>query len=754
MVKVREDHPVAPDGSIDIPSWLEKLKTYVSLKDERVVMEACELARTAADAPGENSVWSEQQGLLPIGLQMADILAELKLDQASLVAAVLYRVVREDRVSLETVREHFGAEVAQLIQGVQGMAVISAIQNPARTQVLGQQQDQLEKVRKMLVSIVDDVRVALIKLAERTCAIRAVKHADRERRQRVAREVFEIYAPLAHRLGIGYIKWELEDLAFRYLKPQDYKKIARLLDEKRVDRENYIQTTMDSIREALAEQGIHAEVSGRVKHIYSIWRKMKRKGVEFKELYDIRAMRIYVDEVRECYAALGIVHALWNHIPKEFDDYIATPKENGYQSLHTAVVGPRGKTLEVQIRTHAMHEEAELGVCAHWKYKGTDTKSESDSYEEKLNWLRQVLDWQEEIGQGMEGLADQWHLDVEPDRVYVFTKDGHVVDLPVGATPVDFAYRVHTEVGSKCRGAKVSGRIVPLNTPLKTGDQLEILTASNASPSRDWLNPSLGYVSTSRARAKIVSWFRRQDRDSNISAGRGMVEAELKRMGIDGIKFDKLAESMKLQDDDELFAKVGSGDLRTLQVVHAAQRMVEPEHQEPATFEFRPRQATKPKSDSDITVQGVGDLLTHMAKCCNPVPGDPIVGYITLGRGVSVHRADCTNALQLREQEPDRVIEVNWGVDHEPESTYPVKVVIEAYDRAGLLRDITMVVANEKVNVTDMRTHTRSDNIANISLIMEISGLEILGVVLAKLNQLPNVLDAHRDRASLVKEKA
>ncbi len=750
MVKVRDDHPVTPDGDIDIHSWLARLKTLIKIKDEQQLLDACTLVRESATREGTPSAWSQHQSLLTIGLQMADILAELKLDQSSVVAAVLYRAVRENRLSLDVVEQKFGEEVAALVKGVQGMAAISAIQNPARTQVLGQQQDQLEKVRKMLVSIVDDVRVALIKLAERTSAMRAVKNADRERRQRVAREVFEIYAPLAHRLGIGYIKWELEDLAFRYLKPQDYKKIARLLDERRVDREQYIQDTMARIREALSAEGINAEVSGRVKHIYSIWRKMKRKGVEFRELYDIRAMRIYVDHVQECYAALGIVHSLWNHIPKEFDDYIATPKENGYQSLHTAVVGPDGKTLEVQIRTHAMHEEAELGVCAHWKYKGTDTQNESDSYEEKLNWLRQVLDWQEEIGQGMEGLADQWRLDVEPDRVYVFTKDGHVVDLPVGATPVDFAYRVHTEVGNKCRGAKVAGRIVPLNSTLKTGDQVEILTASNAVPSRDWLNSSLGYVGTSRARAKIVSWFRQQDKDSNITAGRSMLEAELKRLGVSGVKYDALAENMKLQDDEELFAKVGAGDLRTLQVVHAAQRLLEPEQE--STFEFKPRPPKSSRSDSDVIVEGVGNLMTQMANCCSPLPGDPIIGYITLGRGISIHRMDCSNALQLREQEPDRLIEVHWGQQHE--STYPVQVLVMSYDRPGLIRDITMIVANERVNVTDMHTTTNpSDNIAQMTLTLEISCLEVLGKVLAKINQLPNVLDAHRDSRSL-KEKA
>ncbi len=740
MVKVRDAHPIAIDGTIDISSWLGRLQSRISLKNEQQLLDACTMVKGVQQ---QGSIWSADYTLLDIGLQMADILIELKLDQASIVAAIVYRAVREEQITLDCVQERFGAEVRGLVQGVLGMEVISAMQRPARGAVLGQQQDQLDKVRKMLISIVDDVRVALIKLAERTCAIRAVKHSDRERRQRVAREVFEIYAPLAHRLGIGYIKWELEDLSFRYLKPQDYKKIARLLDERRVDREQYIQNVMACVRQSLADASIHAEISGRAKHIYSIWRKMRGKGLEFRELYDIRALRIYVDTLPECYAALGVVHSLWNHIPKEFDDYIATPKENGYQSLHTAVLGPGGKPLEVQIRTHAMHEEAELGVCAHWKYKGTDTKAQSRSYEAKLSWLRQVLEWQEEIGHSMEDLADHWHLDVEPDRVYVFTKDGHVVDLPIGATPIDFAYRVHSEVGNKCRGAKVAGRIVPLNSRLRTGDQIEILTASNATPSRDWLNANLGYVRTSRARAKIVSWFRQQDRDSNILAGRNMLEAELRRLAIIGVKFEELVESMKLQDCDELFAKLGSGDLRLQQVVHAAQRLlVDPNKDE---IDLRPRQSSLSRKDGDIVVEGVGNLLTQMAKCCQPLPGDPIVGYVTMGRGVSIHRADCVNALQLRANELERFIEVNWG-EARASSTYPVWITIKAYDRAFLLRDITGLVANEKKNVVGLNSHLdRDSGIVTIALDIEISSLANLGRVLAKINQLPNVIEVYRD---------
>jgi len=379
----------------------------------------------------------------------------------------------------------------------------------------------------MLVAMVDDVRVALIKLAERTCAIRAVKTADDEKRNRVAREVFDIYAPLAHRLGIGHIKWELEDLSFRYLEPDQYKQIATLLHERRLDRERFISDVMGQLRSELQATGVDADISGRAKHIYSIWRKMQRKGLAFSQIYDVRAVRVLVPEMRDCYTALGIVHTLWRHIPKEFDDYIANPKENGYRSLHTAVIGPEGKVLEVQIRTHAMHEEAELGVCAHWRYKGTDVKAGSNQYEEKISWLRQVLEWHEELGD-IGGLAEQLRVDIEPDRVYIFTPDGHAIDLPKGATPLDFAYRVHTEIGHNCRGAKINGRIVPLNYSLQTGEQVEIITSKHGTPSRDWLNPNLGYITTSRARAKIVHWFKLQARDQNVAAGKTLLERELR----------------------------------------------------------------------------------------------------------------------------------------------------------------------------------------------------------------------------------
>ena len=747
MVQVRAHQPVNDDGSINLGAWLEHVTRVDPALDRQALQEACEFARDLEQqANTTEHHWSEGASTFRAGLDIAEILADLKLDQDSLVAAIIYRGVREGKITLAAVHQRFGPVVAKLIEGVLRMAAISASINPRESVVVGSQ-TQVENLRKMLVAMVDDVRVALIKLAERTCAIRAVKEADEEKRQRVAREVFDIYAPLAHRLGIGHIKWELEDLSFRYLEPEQYKQIAKLLHERRLDREQYINDAMAHLRQELEATGIKADISGRAKHIYSIWRKMQRKGLQFSQIYDVRAVRVLVPEVRDCYTTLGIVHTLWRHIPKEFDDYIANPKENGYRSLHTAVLGPEGKVLEVQIRTHAMHEEAELGVCAHWRYKGTDVKSGSNHYEEKISWLRQVIEWHEELGD-IGGLAEQLRVDIEPDRVYVFTPDGHAIDLPKGATPLDFAYRVHTEIGHNCRGAKINGRIVPLTYSLQTGEQVEIITSKQGSPSRDWLNPNLGYVTTSRARAKIVHWFKLQDRDQNVAAGKQLLERELARLALVGVDFDKLAEKANLKTAEDLFAALGAGDVRLAHAVNLAQQLVEPERSS-EQLELIPRKAQgfKPGKRGDIQIQGVGNLLTQMAGCCQPLPGDPIVGYITLGRGVTIHRQDCPTALQQAGREPERMIQVSWGPV--PVQTYPVEIVIKAYDRSGLLRDVTQVLLNEKLNVLAVNTRSnKEDNTASMSITVEIPGLDALGRLLARIGQLPNIIEARRHRVS------
>lgn len=747
MVKVREDYPQMSDGSVDLDAWLARIGTKVALYDPDALKRACEFARKLDE---ENSarehVWSARTSSFLTGLAMADILADLRLDQESLTAAVLYRAVREGKTTQAVIEKTFGFDIAHLIDGVLRMAAISQIVNPDKKAGFGKDQQQLDNIRKMLVAMIDDVRVALIKLAERTFAIREIKDATPERRQRVAREIFDIYAPLAHRLGIGHIKWELEDLSFRYLEPDSYKHIARLLDEKRLDRDEYIQNVISSLKGMLDRMGMHSEVTGRAKHIYSIWRKMQRKKISFNEVYDVRAVRVLVPEVRDCYAALGVVHSLYKHIPREFDDYIATPKENGYRSLHTAVIGPQGKPLEVQIRTFDMHEEAELGVCAHWHYKEGTKGGKNAGYESKIAWLRQVLEWQEDMGEAqLEDFAEQLNQAIHDDRIYVFTRDGHVIDMQAGATPLDFAYHVHTAVGNGCRGAKVNGRIVPLNYKLQTGEQVEIMTTRNGIPSRDWLSSSLGYLNTTRAQAKVRHWFKQQDREKNIVEGRELLEHEFMRLGISLARhdLDTLAPRLNVKTGDDVLSGIGAGDIRISQVISLMGARVDSSAQQDLLPRDVVSRSRRTLSGSPIIIEGVGNLLTHIANCCKPIPGEPIVGYITQGRGVSVHSRGCPEFMHLQETEPARVVDVQWNQSET--DVYAVDIHIRAWDRTGLLRDITGVLANEHVNVTGLQTHSnKSDGTASMQVTVEIGSLNALGRLLAKIEQQPNVIEARR----------
>ena len=642
MVKVRDDHPVHEDGTVDIPLWISMIEIDVPLDNADAVCRACELARDVFEAnSGIRDDWSDSgKGSFLMGLEMAQILAELKQDENSIISAILYRSVREKKLSVARVKKEFGEKVSACIEGVMQMAAIGSRINPRTGEaVLGSVAPQVDTVRKMLVAMIDDVRVALIKIAERTCAIRSVKNADRMKRYLVAREVFDIYAPLAHRLGIGHIKWELEDLSFRYLQPNDYKTIAKMLDGKRIERQEFIDTAVGTVYDKLLAQSIQSDVKGRAKHIYSIWRKMQRKNIEFSQVYDMRAVRVLVPNVRDCYAALGIVHGIWRNIPHEFDDYIASPKPNGYRSLHTAVFGPEGKVLEIQIRTPEMHEEAELGVCAHHVYKGTDTGTGSDSYEDKITWLRQVLEWHDDLGEA-EGLGEILRSDVVQDRLYLFTPDGHVIDMQSGSTAVDFAYRVHTEIGHRCRGAKVNGRIVTLNKALVTGDQVEILTAKEERPRRDWLNSNLGYVTTSKARARVAHWFKLQDKDKNASAGKSIVDKEFKRLAISSADIDlKLAASqINYHLVEDMYAALGAGDVRLSQILNVVQEQIgekADENQLPLALTNGSKTSDKVPGNLGISILGVGNLLTNIASCCQAVPGDLISGYITQGRGGS-----------------------------------------------------------------------------------------------------------------------
>lgn len=727
MVKIRDDLPSTPEGAIDIAKWSKRI-TQFHLSEYASLLEQAALLSVAR---GGNRLTEVQESGLRQGLLTAEALITLEPDVQTLLAAILYFPVQYGSLSLDEIESTFSKEVAMLVMGVMQITEQSLQANDPSSNT------SHDNLRKMLLALVEDVRVVLIKLAERITVLRAAAPLSASVRQQLALETRDIYAPLANRLGIGQIKWELEDLAFRYLEPEAYKSIAKLLDEKRLDRESYIQQVVTEIKNALAKENIYAEVFGRVKHIYSIWRKMLRKHLDFSDIYDVRAIRVLVPEIRDCYGALGVIHSLWQHIPKEFDDYIATPKENGYRSLHTAVIGPSGRTLEVQIRTFEMHQEAELGVAAHWLYK--EGGRLEPNYQKKLNALRQILDWSEEAH---EGDANEALLqEVLEDRVYIFTPKGAVIDLPLGSTPLDFAYHIHTELGHRCRGAKVNGTIVPLNTMLESGQQVEILPIKQGEPSRDWLNPHLGYLKSARARAKVHSWFKRQARDENVQQGQAILEKELKRLGLETTGVGKILSKLGVKSLEELYAGLGGGDLRLTQVISALQRSGVSVSEEPVLSSV----SSVKHHGSEVKLQGVGNLLFHFAGCCKPLPGDQIVGYITLGRGVTIHRQDCLNVHEKLD-EADRLIQVNWG--ETSEGVYPVDISIRAYDRQGLLRDITSILTNERTNVIAVNTHTnKEDNIAKLVLTVEISDLNALMNILNKIMQLPNVIDVERVRS-------
>ena len=751
MEQVKEMPPTAADTSLDLDLWLaQKASQHPALNLARL-REVCELAEQAeAKALASGSVWAEGRSSYQTGMQMADILWELQIDEDALVAAIIYRAVRENQLTLNHVRNQFGETVAQLVEGVLKMVAISEIKFGQQARVLGESTDRREQARRMLVTLVDDVRVALLKLAERICVIRAGVKRPSKKNLSVAREVFEIYAPLAHRLGIGHLKWELEDLSFRLLEPLSYKRIARLLDEKRTDRQDYIAQVVADLEGAMQLIGIEAKVSGRPKHIYSIWRKMKQKGIPFSEVYDVRAVRVLVDQADDCYRALGTVHSLWRSVPQEFDDYIANPKENGYQSLHTAVIGPEGKVLEVQIRSQAMHDEAEFGVCAHWQYKAPADSGQElqnpEQYEQRLEWLRQLLESQDE-DQELAGL--DLTEDISIDRVYVFTPEGDLVDMMPGATPVDFAYRIHTEVGHQCRGAKINGRVVPLNTRLSSGDRIEIIQASEPAPLREWLHEHLGYVTTARARGKIQAWFAKRERQKNIEEGKKVLLDELTHLGIESIDILPLAEQCGYENLDEFFCDLAVGRLQVIDLVEDAAGLEQLGTAQLDLGMDRGRGQDEPGSDArgedEILVSGQGELDFEIASCCQPVPGDLIVGVIddqVDGQDrVAVHRQDCLQAL--RGDVLGSKIKLEWqeGV----RKTFPVSVEVTAWDRRGLLHDITGVFMADETNVLTINTQTdKQSNRVNLKMTIEVPQLNRLLQTLDKIEQLPNVMKARR----------
>ncbi|MCG9730539.1 GTP diphosphokinase [Shewanella sp. Isolate13] len=734
MVSVREAHFSDPDFQID--KWVQR---YISDASEaQTLLALIERVELLVGQKKEANVT-----VLRRAREMIEILAPLNMDIETLQAAILFVVFDAGLITQEDVEEEFGAKLAVLVSSVETMNAIGALKVDNQTR---SGEPQIDNIRKMLLAMVEDVRAVVIKLAERICLLREIKNADEEVKVLIAREIADIYAPLANRLGIGQLKWELEDISFRYLHPQTYKDIAKQLDGKRLDRETFIDDFVNQLQARLDQDQIRAKVYGRPKHIYSIWKKMKGKQLKFDELFDVRAVRIVTDRLQDCYGALGVVHTLWHHIPREFDDYVANPKPNGYQSIHTVVVGPEGKTVEIQIRTEQMHEDAELGVAAHWKYKEGSASGKQSGYEDKINWLRKILQWQEDVAESG-NLVDEVRSQVFEDRVYVFTPSGEVVDLPLGSTVLDFAYYIHSHVGHKCIGAKVDGRIVQFTYQVETGQRIEIITSKHPNPKRDWLNPNLGYIQTSRARSKIQHWFKQQDRDKNIVAGREMLEAELSRINLHIKDAKSAVERFNLVSMDDLLAGIGGGDVRLNQVVNHVQsrlRTKELTDEEAVEDLVKKSQSKAPKKGKgQVEVNGVGNLMSHIAKCCQPVPGDEIFGFITKGRGISVHRADCDQVKELIRAAPERSVDVVWGENYS--GGYKIRLSILANDCSGLLRDLTSVLAAEKTHVmamsstSDVKTQT-----ATIELELELYNLDGLSKVLSKINQVDGVIQARR----------
>ncbi len=668
--------------------------------------------------------------LRPGAVEVASLLDELGVDAETLAAALLSTPEVAAVLPDERLEAEFGTTVATLARNARRLNVFREHDETSRDR------EPAERLRRMILALGEDVRAVLIRLAYRTCRLRQLGGEERDVRRHVARETLDLYAPLANRLGVSQLKWEMEDLAFRYLEPQAYKQIADGLHERRSDRERFVAGFTRELEDSLAADGIEgAEVFGRPKHIYSIWKKMQRKHVDLDDVFDVHAVRVLVERVQDCYSALGAVHGRWPHVAREFDDYIANPKDNGYRSLHTAVFGPRGKPVEIQIRTREMDTHAESGVAAHWLYK--EGSSEGQRLQQSIAALRSLL----ESGGGDDSLRESFGRELFADRVFVFTPRGDVMDLPQGATVLDFAYSVHTDVGHRCRGAKINGRIVPLTHQLHNGEQVEVLTTREPNPSRDWLNRDLGYLNTSRARAKVRAWFNQQDHSQHVEEGKQLLERELRRLDARDLPLEKLTAELGYSRQVDVFAALGRNELSSEKIARAVQQLSRPR---PSDIGPIHRQPEREGEEDDVRVQGVGNLLTHTANCCKPLPGDEVIGFITKGRGITVHRRDCHNILRLSDADRDRLIEVEWG-DSQRARKWNVDITVHAFERPDLLRDVTNVLAEDGINVirADLDQHVEPPD-ARIELTVQIRDLAQLNRSLQRVSQLPNVLDAAR----------
>jgi len=732
-------------AAIPLERLLEQLPENYSPSDRELVMKAYAVAEEAHREQKRHS----GEPYINHCIAVASILAELKVPAEVIAAGLLHDTVEDTKVTMADIRRDFGDTVKLLVDGVTKLTHLPRVsrgdQHPetengdeepiTQPALLGRNEDIVsETLRKTFLAMGEDVRVVLIKLADRLHNMRTLGHMPEHKRKRIAQETLDIFAPLANRLGIWQLKWELEDLSFRYVNPEKYKEIAEQLAERRPDRERQLEEIKDRLLKLLEKNNIKAEISGRPKHIYSIFKKMRNKDRSFNMLYDVRAVRLIVPDVPSCYAALGLIHTSWRPIQGEFDDYIAAPKDNFYQSLHTAVMYDDKRPVEVQIRTHEMHLSAEYGIAAHWRYKEGSKVTDKD-FEKRINSLRAMMEWRGDVNDATE-FVESMQSDVFQDRVYVFTPRGDIIDLPARSTPIDFAYHVHTDIGHRCRGAKVNGKLVPLYQELKTSDTVEILTAKRGGPSRDWLNTSLGLVRTGRARSKIKVWFKKQEDEQNLSQGRETLEREIQRLGIKEINYEKLARDIGYKTPDELFIALGSADLSISKII----KQFSQDEEIKDILEVNAPAAQPRKTKSNIEVVGLKDMLASMAKCCSPMPGEEIIGFVTRGRGVTVHRQDCPNALRLKNEDHERFLKVDWG---HVERTYPVPIKIKAYDRQGLMVDISKLLADENINIANVSVNT-SRSIADLNLVIEVRDLAQLSKVLTRIENLPNVLEAHR----------
>jgi GTP pyrophosphokinase len=695
---------------------------------------ASERVHDAFRAVRELEVARGHAGTVAAALEIAQIVRSLDADDDVVIGALLQPLIEAGLLERDDAAKRFGAEPGRLAHSLSSLGDFGL---PAGwTPEQGLESGQAESLRKMLLAVIGDVRLVVVRLSAQLQRMRAAKALDAAEQRKLAVATREVYAPLANRLGVWQLKWELEDFAFRYLQPADYKHIATALKARRSEREQYIDELTARLHAELAHVGIQATVEGRPKHIYSIWRKMQSKGLAFEQLMDVRAARILVGTVAECYAALGVVHSLWQFIPGEFDDYIATPKDNLYRSIHTAVIGPGSEAVEIQIRTHEMHANSERGVASHWRYKEGGRRDHV--YDRKINQLRELLA-PGEGGQASRDFLERMRVDLFQDRIYVLSPQGEIVDVPVGGTPLDFAYQVHTDLGHRTRGAKVNGRMVPLDYTLKNGESVEIIAAREPHPSRDWLSAQSGFLASPRNRNKVRAWFRKQNASQNKVEGRALFEREMQRLGVASPPLPELLKELRLAGSDALHEALGLGELSAAQLAGAVQRLLH--SRAPPEPAARPRAAAS--RDPESHVQGVGDLLSSYARCCKPVPPEPIVGYITVGRGVSIHAQSCANLARISAKAPARVLAVNWGKLGAGE--FPVDIEVEAFDRRGLVRDVSAALADEKISIQGMTTVTdKHDGVAHMRIQISITGLPQLSLVLSRIAQLPNVIGARR----------